>query len=84
MLHVRHVFYKISASSSAKQQLEITTFAVLKTTFRKQSLLFCFYLNSSPVEEYFANVVQFKQDGILLRQLCYFVKFLVLKQEKFY
>ena len=70
-MHVQHVFYKISAASSAKkQQLEITTFAVLKTTFRKQSLLFCFYLNGSPVEEYFANVVQFKQDGIMLRQLC--------------
>ena len=70
MLHVWPVFYKISASSSGKQQLEITTIAVLKTTFRKQSLLFCFYLNSSLVEEYFANVVQFKQDGIMLRQLC--------------
>ena len=69
MLYVQPVFYKISASSSANQQLEITTFAVLKTTFRKQSLLFCFYFNSSPVEEYFANVVQFKQDGIMLRQL---------------
>ena len=26
VLHVRHVFYKNSASSSAKPQLEITTF----------------------------------------------------------
>ena len=36
-----------------------------------KSLLFNFYnFNGSPVVAYFANIVQFKQDGIIVRQLC--------------
>ena len=33
------------------------------------SLLFCFYFDGIPVVPYFVNIEQFKQDGIMLRQL---------------
>ena len=71
VLHVRHAFYNIPASFSSKKQLEITHIYFLIATFRKQHYVFTFlfYFNGMPVVPRFANIEQFKPDGIILRQL---------------
>ena len=62
-----------SVPSSAKQQREITTFAVLMTTWAhsRKSLILCIYFNSAqtnPVVGLFVNIVKCDQDGIIAKQ----------------
>ena len=74
MPHVRHAFYNILASSSAKQQLEITHIYFFDRDFQKTALCLYFSVFTStvvPVVPCFSNIKQFKQDGIILRQLHY-------------
>ena len=68
VLHVRHAL--TIPCGAAKQQREITTFAVLMTTWacNRISLILCTWFNdthTSPVVANYANIVECYQDGII-------------------
>ena len=74
VLQVRHAFCFISLPYSSKQQRKMTNFRVLTTTWTKSSeyfvlSLFCKSVRTNLVIEYFAYLVQHKQDGNIVKHL---------------